>query len=216
MQGPLYKIYFKNSQGYWLYQDELGTIQFSVSKRPVRNAPDGWTDIVASIIRNKQYKGCFRKVATPLKFTGDGKAIIDHIAVYEGVNALVEMIIEEQQPENFDYQLFFYGTLDFKNGYNYSDDYSMVNIRETILIDILDAKKDMVYSISLTDENSEWIQLDGIKLLYKSEYLISDSFGTSSSWNTGRHIVELLKVTNENPYSLETKRTKYDSHPADL
>ena len=216
MQGPLYKIYFRNSQGYYLFQDELGTIQFSADKRAIVNAPDGWMQMVASIIRNKTYKGCFRKVATPLKFVGDGKAIIDYIAVYEGVNAFVELIIEVQTPENFGYELFFHGTMDFEEGYQYGIDFSTINIREVLMLDLIEAKKDVVYSIPLTDENSGWIQMDGLNLLYKTLYIVSDSFGTTSNWNTGRHIVELIEASNENPYARPTVRTKYDNHPADL
>lgn len=216
MQGPRYKLYIRNSQGYWLYRDETGSIQFSSEKRAIVNAPDGWMQMIASVIRNKTYRACFRKVATPLKFTGDGKDIIDHIAVYEGVNAFVELIIEVQKPENFDYELFFNGTMDFKSGYSYGEDYSTINIKEIRLIDILEAKKDVVYSIPLTTDNSGLIQMDGLDLLYKTEYIISDGFGTSSSWNTGRHIVELIAASNENPYANETTRTKWSGFNVDL
>lgn len=216
MQGPTYKTYIRNRQGYWLFRDEIGTIQFSETKRSIVNTFDGWMTMVASIIRNKQYKGNFRKVATPIKFVKDGKDIIDHIAVYEGVNAYVELIIEVQKSENFDYELFFYGTIDFEEGYRYSEDFTTVNIREILLIDLIEAKKDVVYSIPLTNDNSELIQMDGIELLYRTEYIVSDSFGTSSSWNTGRHIIELIEASNENPYTRATVRTKYNTLPTDL
>lgn len=216
MQGPRYKIYIKNKQGYWLYRDEIGSIQFSTNKRAIQNAPEGWMQMVASVIRNKEYRACFRKVATPLKFVGDAKDIIDHIAVYEGVNAYVELIIELQKPEGFSYELFFNGTMDFKNGYEYGDDYSTINILEVLLIDIINAKKDVVYSIPLTNDNSSLIQMDGLDLLYRTEYIISDGFGTDSNWNTGRHIVELIASSNENPYTEATVRTKFNSLPVDL
>lgn len=209
MQGPKYNIYIRNKQGYWLYEDELFTIQFSETKRPVVHAPDGWMNLIASIIRNKEYKGCFRKVATPIKFVKDGKAIIDHIAVYEGVNAYVELIIEVQKPENFDYELFFHGTMDFKEGYEYGEDYSTVNIREILLIDLIEAKKDVVYSIPLTDDNSGWIQMDGVELAYRTEYGILDGFGGDALWNNGNHLVEILAFTNENGATYESvPRTK--------
>jgi hypothetical protein len=216
MQGPKYKLYVRNSQGYYLYRDELETIQYTNTKTALKFAPDGWMNMIASIVRNKEYRGVFRKVATPLKFTGDGKAIIDYIAVYEGVNAYLELIIEVQKPENFDYELFFHGTMDFKDGYRYFDDFSTINILEVLLIDIIEAKKDVVYSIPLTNDNSGLVQMDGLNLVYKTDYIISDGFGTSSSWNTGRHIVELLFASNENPYSNETKRTKWSGFNADL
>lgn len=211
VQGPLYKIYMRNSQGYWYYQDELGTIQYSADKTEIKSAPDGWMQMIASIIRNKQYRGSFRKVGTPLKFTKDGKAIIDYIAVYEGVNAYVELIIEIQKQEDFGYELFFNGTLDFDEGYEYGDDFTTINIKEILALDMIEAKKDVVVSIPLTDDNSGYIQMDGIDLLYKSQFGISDSFSTTSGWNTGRHFVELYTITDENPNTKPTSRIKFDT-----
>lgn len=209
MQGPTYKIYIRNRQGYWLYQDEIGSIQFSEVKRAIQYTFDGWMNLIASIIRNKEYKGCFRKVATPVKFVLDGKDIIDHVAVYEGPNAYVELIIEVQKPENFDYELFFYGTLDFEEGYRYSEDFTTVNIREILIIDLIEAKKNVMYSIPLTDDNSERIQMDGTDLAYQTKYGVLDGFGADGFYNNGNHIVELVALTNENAAAYEnTIRTR--------
>lgn len=212
MQGPKFKFYIKNKEGLYYFVDDLDTVQLSVTKKEIVHAPKGWQSMLASLITNEKYKGNFKKVSTPFQFVLDGKKIVDYIAVYEGTQGYAEFIIERQVPDDFSYTLFFSGTLDYADKYSYGDVFSVCNIREINLIDILDAKENVVYEIPLTDTNSGFIQIDGINLHYKTLYTILDGFGSSLSYYTGRHIVEFLAASNENQYANETKRTKYTNH----
>jgi len=215
MQGPKFKYYFKNQAGLYYFIDELDTVQVTVSKTEIVHAPKGWMEMIAGLMHNTKRKGNFKKISTPLQFVIDGKKILDYIAAYEGTQGYLDFVIEQQVPDDFSYTLFFNGTIDFEE-YVFGDVFSTANIREQTLLDIIEAKGSVVYEIILDDTNAVDVQEDGINLHYKTLDTVVDGFGTSSSWNTGRHIVELIEASSENPYTKPTTRTKYTNHPGDV
>lgn len=211
MQGDKFLFYIRNREGYYYFVDELNTVQLSIPTvpRPLQHANKGWMEMVAAIIRNEKYRGNFKKITTPLQFVLDGKKILDNIAAYEGSQAYANFVIEQRVPDDFSYTLFFDGTIDFYDSYRFGEVYSTANIREQTLLDVLDAKENVVLEIPLTADNSVDIQIDGVNLHYKTLYTVTDGFGDTAQYYTGRHVVELVAASNENPNARETKRTKF-------
>ncbi len=212
-----YQYYFKNKAGWYYYVDSLDSVQVTQTKTPLVAAPKGWADLLAGIYHNKKYRGNFKKVSSSLQFVRDGKRILDSIATYDGWQGYLAIEIHLLNPEDYNHQLMLDGTIDFKS-YEFGEYTSTAAIRESSLIDILDTNDDVPVDIPLTADNSGVIQLDGINLQYKTEFLVNDGtpIPSSSTWNTGRHVAEFVSTINENPYSRDTVRTKYNSHPVDV
>jgi len=177
MQGPKFRYRFRNRAGLSYYTDDLNSIQLSQNPVYLKYTPKEWKNLTAGIYHNEEYRGNFKKITTPMQFVRDGKKILDTIAIYDGRNGFLQLVMEVQVSEDFSYQPFFTGTIDFKE-YQYGEVYSTANIRENSLIDIIDAKKDLVMDIPLTADNSGKIQLDGIRLVYQSDFAVDNGFGT--------------------------------------
>jgi hypothetical protein len=205
MQGEKFKFFIKNKDGFYYKYDFVSeTVQTTNIKTALQFAPKAWQDMEAAIIRNEKYKGNFAKVSTPLQFVKDGRKIVNHCFLNFGTNSQTYFIIEKQDPNDFSYNTFFSGTLDFET-FIREEIYTICNIKEMQLLAMIDANEDVVYEFELTDDNSVWVEMDGINLVYKTGFIIED--GTSPQF--GSHTLKLTTVYNENPYTNSTDRVKW-------
>jgi hypothetical protein len=205
MQGDKFKYYCKNKAGLYYYIDNLDSVQLSVTKRELPEAPDKWKEIAASLINKVKYKSNHVNISTPFEFVGLNKKILDYIAIYEGQQGYLYFEIEKQVPDNFSYAPLFSGKLDFKT-YSYGEFGSTCTINDNDFLEILSSKEDVVLDIPLTPANSVDILMDGINLHYPTEYLV----GNGDNPLFGTHTVELIQVANENQYASETERIKFE------
>jgi hypothetical protein len=205
MQGKKFKYYLKNKAGLYYYIDNINSVQLTPVKIELQNSPEKWQDIACSLIHKEKYKSNHASISTPFAFNLSSKKILDWVAIYEGQQGYLEIVIEQQVPDNFSYAFLYSGKLDFKT-YSYGEHESVCTINQNDLLEILSAKEDVVLEFPLTPSNSVDVLMDGINLHYKTDYLVSD--GDNPLF--GSHIVELIDVSNENQYAVGTKRTKFN------
>lgn len=179
MQGKKFKYYLRNKVGYYYYVDNLRTVQLSAAPVELVNTPEGWQKQICGIVRSDEYKGLFTKFTSPLEFVGDGKLILDSVAIAEGPSATVELYIRIQKSVDFSYEDFFEGSHDLLN-FKSKDFTTTANVNENRALAVLEAKKNVTVEIPLTDANSVQVQLDGTVLFSKKTFSgIPDAVGIS-------------------------------------
>lgn len=109
----LYKHYLrKPSQGVF-YIDTNGVLQTSNVPTCLQHSPVGWFDNEIEFDRSDHYLGITRGFSPPLKFVGDGAAIIRTLFYqYRGIEELVEYIVLKWDPATDTYLLFYKALLD--------------------------------------------------------------------------------------------------------
>ena len=75
--------------------------------------PIGWEEQGLSFTRNESLT-CIREFSVPLEFVGNGYSLLKEIFTQEGYGADNVFIKIERRNDNFEYEDFYYGKIDFK------------------------------------------------------------------------------------------------------
>jgi hypothetical protein len=204
-----FKYYILNNIGEYYSVDRFNTITTVVAPVPLTDTPKGWESILCGIEKSDKYKGTFSKISTPLNFVGDGKLIIDYILLNEGPGGYAKLKIETKDKAGLGYVTLFDGKIDLQQP-NVLESATTANIRENNLTDILEAKDDVVYEIILDGSNSVDVQLDGVTIIYNTEFLV-----TGEAYNDNA-VVALNEISSENSNTVSTSMVNYGAFPASV
>jgi hypothetical protein len=127
--------------------------------------PIGWEEQGLSFTRNESLT-CIREFSVPLEFVGNGYSLLKEIFTQEGYGADNVFIKIERRNDNFEYEDFYYGKIDFKT---YEDNFTgiKVDISEVGLAPLIDSFQDQNYEIRLASPYS-YLKYDSFKKLSKN------------------------------------------------
>lgn len=130
-------------------------------------APDGWIDTEVSFIRNTKYYGINRTFVPPLKFAGDGAAIIRNLFYGGlGIEANIFFVVTKFNPQTNIYEAYYRGELDLTKLDDSVADFCTVSVLESGILKYLKANENTVYSIPCDGSLPEHIKIkmDGMIL----------------------------------------------------
>jgi hypothetical protein len=160
------------------YVDVNGMIQTTNMPTPLKFAPGGWMDTELKFARSEHYYGINRSYSIPLKFVGDGAAIIRHVFYTgRGIEQLLQLIVLKWQPADMtlpdgtfrpgdSWYLYYKGLLDLPKMKDKVQEGIEVNIMEGGVVQLLKAYENAVFEIPCDGSIPENIKVnvDGILL----------------------------------------------------
>ena len=137
---------YSNSNNF--YVDNAGRIQTTNVPTRLKDAPMGWLESQLKFSRNEHYHGINRSYTQPLKFVGDGAAIIRNVFYTgKGIEQLIQLVILKWDPVQDAYFLYYKGLLDLSNMEDNVQEGVTVNIMEGGAIQLLKAYENTVFEI---------------------------------------------------------------------
>jgi hypothetical protein len=94
----LFKFYLLDVNGNYYYYDG-NSAQITATKTPIKDTPNGWSEMKIQLGRDTEYFGINSSITAPLKFWGDGREILKSIYYANGkvnFNAYCKCIIEQR------------------------------------------------------------------------------------------------------------------------
>lgn len=160
-----------NSYQYY-YVDNAGVVQTTFTPTALQYAPQGWEDQSLKWERGTKYYGVFTNYTNPLRFVKDGRKIIKTLYYNNGVNQVLELLIEKHSNlvASWGYNTYYVGDIDFSR-FKDAKDFTQVEIMEQGFMAKLKANEDTMYETPIT--GGTWVKLDGYPL------------GGVAEWSTG-------------------------------
>lgn len=169
----------------------------------LRYAPDGWNNAGLQLVRNKKYKGVFRKITiNQLTFIKDGKDFLQTVYEYFGISAQVILIVQKLDKATFVYSDYFIGSIDFST-YRITDTGIDVQVldnslsekvlnRSTIDVDI--TRNFTISGFQVNDIGSYFLTINEIDLIESAIYTKNtpDSIEDNSDFG----VPMLLSISN--------------------
>jgi hypothetical protein len=153
----------KSGKSYFL--DHAGVVQLDNNPTPLPQSPEGWLESEVAFGRNSKYFGINRSYTNPLKFHGDGAAIIRNLFYTgKGIETPVSLVILKWNDETDIYELYYKGGVDLSKVQDEAAAGVTVNLLETGLQQMLKANEATVYEIPCDGSIPENVRvlLDGI------------------------------------------------------
>lgn len=180
----LYKHYLRNPARGTFYVDVNGVLQTSGTPTCLRHAPVGWFDTEIEFSRSDHYLGITRGFSTPLKFVGDGAAIIRTLFYqYRGIEELVELVVLKWDPATDVYLPFYKGLLDLRTMEDLVAEGVSVNTMESGAVQLLKTYENIIFefpcdgslNVSMPDGSTIQnvkVRLDGMLVQDTFHYVI--------------------------------------------
>jgi hypothetical protein len=151
-----------NSYQYY-FVDANGVVQSSFTPTALQYAPQGWEDQSLKWERGTKYYGVFTNYTNPLRFVKDGRKIIKTLYYNNGVNQVLELLIEKHSNlvASWGYQTYYVGDIDFSR-FKDAKDFTQVEIMEQGFMAKLKANEDTMYETPIA--GGVWVKLDGYPL----------------------------------------------------
>lgn len=153
------------------------------------NAPSGWSeDSTLEFSRSETYFGAVRSLTIPLKFVLDGAWILRREYYRYGVQAQVYIQIDKQNTSTWDYEIAYYGKLDFSKAKD-EEDYFTVNATDADLSVKIKAFENVKYEIPVDVPEAIEIEITPLKLIESADLLFVASLTDQQPGYTGLNIV---------------------------
>jgi len=160
------------------YVDINGMIQTSNVPVPLKFSPGGWMDTELKFSRSEHYYGINRSYSIPLKFVGDGAAILRHLFYTgRGIEQLVQLVVLRWQPSDMtlpdgtfrpgdSWYLYYKGVIDLPKMKDKVQEGVEVNVMEGGVVQLLKAYENAVFKIPCDGSIPQNIKVnvDGILL----------------------------------------------------
>jgi hypothetical protein len=182
----LYLFFLTNQKGHSYYL-ENGIVKSRLTPTWLPEAPDGWMNTELSFARNSKYYGLNRSFTNPLKFVGDGAAIIRNLFYTgKGVEQELYLNINKWNDQTGVYVTYYKGGVDLSK---MSDDAATgvtVNLLESGLLQLIKANENNVYEIPCDGSIPEnvLVSIDGILFHATYYYDIVPFDPQSGAFNT--------------------------------
>ena len=145
------------------------------------NAPSGWEDNTeVSFKRSEIYAGQVRSLTVPLKFTTEGALILRNQYYQYNAQAQAYIKIEKQNPSTWEYDLAFYGRLDFTKA-NDQDDYFTINAIDADISVKIKAFESVKYEIPVDVPEAVTLTLTPIRLTESAEFIFNGNIDFRSN-----------------------------------
>lgn len=164
--------WFDGTDWQYYYEDNSGAIVDTTTKTPINFAPLGWDEVKREWSRGWTYYGIFSQFTSQYKFVKDGAKILRHIYFTQGVEAKVQLYVEQltRTASTYGYSAFFQGDIDF-NRHNNQRTYFAVEITQAGFIEKLTARETTDYGLEVRNSTDRiWVKLHGIHLQYNAKW----------------------------------------------
>ena len=167
-QPKKYRHYLRFFDGadwqYWYYIPSASLVDYTTAATELERAPEGWQEYEIIFERGFTYYGLFTSFVTPLKFLKDSAVILRHIKYTFGIEAKVELLVEQLNPLDWTYSTLFRGDVDMSKTQD-EYDYIIVPITEGGFVEKLKSRADTPYTYELWNNTDKvWIEHDGIEM----------------------------------------------------
>lgn len=180
------------------YKDVNGVIQTTNQPTPLKFSPGGWMDTELKFSRNEHYYGINRTYSIPLKFVGDGAAIIRHVFYLgKGIEQLLQLVVLRWQPApqvmpdgttrpGDAWYLYYKGVLDLPKMKDKVQEGIEVNVMEGGVVQLLKAYENTVFKIPCDGSipQNVKVNVDGILLNDVFHYSFLNVNGPFTGLNT--------------------------------
>ena len=148
-------------------------------------SPDGWKDTLVKYTRNIYYMGLLRDYTVPMKFTGDGAAILKNRMYTEGVESVTYLGIAKLDRTGLPYNYYnwYLSEINFAK-YIHSKTGVQVEALEGGLSKLFKANENTTYEIPV-DEDTDHINIlmDGMQFDYNRKYGIVEDQAITGTAN---------------------------------
>jgi hypothetical protein len=148
------------------FVDHAGVVHLDNNPTPLPHSPEGWFDSEVAFGRNSKYYGINRSYTNPLKFIGDGAAIIRSLLYAgKGVETQLSLVILKWDDNDDIYKLYYKGAVDLSKADDDAAKGVSVNLLESGLLQLVKANESTVYEFPCDGSIPENVRvlLDGIK-----------------------------------------------------
>ena len=178
MQLKLFTYYLRfynttTSAWNYFYVDSNGVVQSTATKTELPQAPKGWDGQTLVWERGFEWYGVFTNYSNPLQFVNDGAKILKDRYYSQGIEAECQLLIEKHTNEvsTWGYQEYYKGDIDFSR-FKDMKDFVEVSIMESGFLAKLKANEQTMREIPVeANPNVIWVNMDGIELEAKSEFI---------------------------------------------
>ena len=178
------------------YRVKNGLVETTSVPTRLGVSPDGLRDTAIVYQRNATYYGLFRSYTTPLKFIKSGARIVRERLYKYGTEDRIYLLIHRLAKAfsgGWVHKLFYKGELDLSQSKD-SDTHIEVNVMEGDLVKLLKANEKTLYEFDLDDARAIWVQLDGIRLLQKANFIVTNGLLDN---DLGGHIIAVDFIGGE-------------------
>lgn len=198
MQGKDF-LYFLVDELGRSYYVENGIVKLSAQPRPLEYTPEGWEELEVQYGKNQKYFVLDREVTLPLDFVEDGATIVKDAYYKKGPLAKMYLILCQQalfydgNEYGYYYKGVYRGALDFTE-FKHKGAKVAISISEGGAVKYIKANENAVYEIDVDVPEAVKIKMDGIRLIQKANYLVTN--GALPNDLAG-HIIEVPLLGNE-------------------
>jgi hypothetical protein len=159
------------------YVDINGVLQTTNIPTPLQKSAEGWFNTELKFVRSAKYFGLNRTFGIPLKFVGDGAAILRELFYKKrGIEQLVMLVILKWNPDNDVYELYYKGLIDLSKMKDLHAEGIQVNVMEGGIVQLLKAYENTKFEIPCDGSIPENIKVkyDGILFQDVFHYQVVD------------------------------------------
>lgn len=174
------------------------TLNNTISGSHVISDPDGWKEMTVKLSRDKEYHSLIEMVEVPLRFyrTSDlvdgGYDYIINVEQTQGINAIIEILIEVSIDQGTTYETFFEGLLELSTIKDISDAESFIIecniVRNDFWSKFFNRRSQQVDLTSVTDLDGNVISAVNESTIYLPSQSIRQSFERDVNYNDGNDV----------------------------
>lgn len=169
--GKPYKFYLINPDTNEYYKwTRAGGVRVTATKTALVHEPDHWKETQIRWERSRTFFGLARNFSTPYEFVEDGAHILRSIFNTQGVNGKCKLLIDQLVSTDGTYTELYSGDLDFSQ-FKGTKTGVQINIMEGGLVDTITNALDVQQQVLLDPGDATRIQLDGIYLQSRFQYI---------------------------------------------
>lgn len=215
MQGPQF-IYFLTDANGMFATFANGFLEWTGTPTPLTYTPDGWQDLSLNEEMDSKLFGLNLTYSTPQNFVEDGAGILKTIFYSLGYNAVVNVLILEQQLYFSDTEYGYYYTQLCKcaidlTQYSHGGEKVTVKMLEGDLKAMYHANENTDYEIPITSNVAKKMLMHGLKLKQHAQGLIIQSTNPSATGTNRNVIMEIQITSTEQKTQLGTKSTNTET-----
>jgi hypothetical protein len=161
----LYFLVDTTSGKSFYYLDQSGLVKTTNQPTFLNDSPEGWFDTQVSFARSQKYYGLNRAFTIPLKFIGDGAAIIrKHLYSGRGIEAPLSLVILKWDEDSDIYRGYYKGELDLTKVEDTAAEFLQVNLIEGGIVKLVKSYEATIYEFPCDGSIPEnvRVRLDGM------------------------------------------------------
>lgn len=199
-----YRFYLRNAAGLYYYVSN-NTVLTSATPKYIQHLSKEWMDTEISWIRDKDLLGIFRSMTNQYSFVEDGLLIVRYVYLTQGFEGYCKLEITRLSDTNAGiYDSFYSGELDFST-FNGENILGSIQVIEGGTKAILDANKDIDYSILIDTTDCLQVNTDGITLQSQIQWVpIVEADQINTDFDDPHIIVANAWVSTEGDFPLGT------------